>query len=150
MEGFPTDIDKSILKESPTDFASSLKNDTSMKFDLSMLQEMSSNIDIAVSNEIQKNLDISNSKTAVDSSIDAEAVYNYEVKTNPDGTQYAVIKGFRDNYVDYFAKEYFIEFPKQLGGAKVTAFAPYAFQNIPLGKYGHIQIAPDIDLIGAG
>ncbi len=149
LDEFPTDIDKSILKESPTDFASSLKNDTSMKFDLSMLQEMSSNIDIAVSNEIQKNLDISNSKTAVDSSIDAEAVYNYEVKTNPDGTQYAVIKGFRDNYVHYFAKEYFIEFPKQLGGAKVTAFAPYAFQNIPLGKYGHIQIAPDIDFIGA-
>lgn len=94
---------------------------------------------------------MSNAKTTAASIIKEDSLYDYEIKTNADGSQYAVIKGFRDYNAAHLTKDWNTEFPKELGGAVVTAFAPYAFQNIPLGNYscGKLRISPDIVSIGA-
>lgn len=93
------------------------------------------------------------SELTLDSASDSasEMLYDYEIKTSADGSQYAVIKGFRDDNAAHPTLDWNAVFPKELGGVAVTAFAPYAFQNIPLGNYsyGKLRIAPDIVSIGA-
>ena len=93
------------------------------------------------------------SELTLDSASDSasEMLYDYEIKTSADGSQYAVIKGFRDDNAAPPTLDWNAVFPKELGGVAVTAFAPYAFQNIPLGNYsyGKLRISPDIVSIGA-
>lgn len=80
---------------------------------------------------------------------EAEKLYDYEIKTRADGSQYAVINGFCEDYAERFSMKWNIVFPEQLGGAVVTEFAPYAFQNVPLGNYGqHLWLSPNIVSIG--
>lgn len=80
---------------------------------------------------------------------EAEKLYDYEIKTSADGSQYAVINGFCADYAEYLSMKWNIVFPEQLGGAVVTEFAPYAFQNVPLGNYGqHLRLSPNIVSIG--
>ena len=76
------------------------------------------------------------SELTLDSASDSasEMLYDYEIKTSADGSQYAVIKGFRDDNAAHPTLNWNAVFPKELGGVAVTAFAPYAFQNIPLGN----------------
>lgn len=95
-------------------------------------------------------------QTSVSESIPApgltsESLYDYEIKTRADGSQYAIIQGFRDDAAALLASGWDAAFPKKLGGAVVTAFAPGAFQNIPLGNYsyGNLRISADIESIGA-
>jgi len=96
---------------------------------------------------------VQESELTLDSASDSasEMLYDYEIKTSADGSQYAVIKGFRDDNATCSTSDWNAVFPKELGGVAVTAFAPYAFQNIPLGNYsyGKLRISPDIVSIGA-
>lgn len=81
-----------------------------------------------------------------------QELYQYEVKTRADGSSYAVITGFCENYEELIQPRWEIDFPEQLGGAVVTAFAPNAFQNIPLGDYSYgqrLKFSPNIVSIGA-
>jgi hypothetical protein len=78
-----------------------------------------------------------------------EKLYDYEVKTRTDGSSYAVITGFHEDYAEIFQPRWEIVFPEQLGGAVVTEFAPNAFQNIPLGNYSsRLKISPNIVSVG--
>ncbi len=88
----------------------------------------------------------------------AEMYYDYEIKTGENGSCYAVIKGFREEYrkdIDetlhgLIGNSWNISFPEKLGGAKVMGFAANAFQNVPLGDYsGHLQLSGDIVFVGA-
>jgi len=99
------------------------------------------------------NIDASDSETETkleaESDPEAEKLYDYEIKTSTDGSQYAVINGFCEDYAEHFSMKWNIVFPEQLGGFVVTEFAPYAFQNVPLGNYGqHLWISPNIVSIG--
>ena len=49
-----------------------------------------------------------------------EKIYAYEVRTCADGSAYAVITGFCEDYEEYFDPGWEIVFPETLGGAVVT------------------------------
>ena len=75
---------------------------------------------------------VQESELTLDSASDSasEMLYDYEIKTSADGSQYAVIKGFRDDNATCSTSDWNAVFPKELGGVAVTAFAPYAFRRI--------------------
>lgn len=86
------------------------------------------------------------------SDLQTQELYQYEIKTHSDGSSYAVITGFCENYAELFQPIWEITFPEQLGGAVVTEFAPNAFQNIPLGDYSYgrrLKFSSNIVSIGA-
>ncbi len=81
-----------------------------------------------------------------------EKIYAYEVRTCADGSAYAVITGFCEDYEEYFDPGWEIVFPETLGGAVVTEIAPDAFRDIPLGDHSRrlrLQFPTDIVSIGA-
>lgn len=101
------------------------------------------------------NIDASESETKTEtktekaSDPEAEKLYDYEIRTSADGIPYAVINGFCEDYAEHISMKWNIVFPERLGGAVVTEFAPYAFQNVPLGNYGqHLRLSPNIVSIG--
>lgn len=95
---------------------------------------------------------VTDTETDTQSDPQTQELYQYEVKTRADGSSYAVITGFCENYEELIQPRWEIDFPEQLGGAVVTAFAPNAFQNIPLGDYSYgqrLKFSPNIVSIGA-
>lgn len=95
---------------------------------------------------------VTDTDTDTQSDPQTQELYQYEVKTRADGSSYAVITGFCEDYAELFQPMWEITFPEQLGGAVVTEFAPNAFQNIPLGDYSYgrrLKFSPDIVSIGA-
>ena len=98
-----------------------------------------------------QNIQTSESKSVPAPELTSESLYDYEIKTRADGSQYAIIQGFRNDDATLIPPGWDAAFPKELGGAVVTAFAPNAFQNIPLGNYsyGKLRISADIESIGA-
>ena len=97
-----------------------------------------------------QNIQTSESKSVPAPELTSESLYDYEIKTRADGSQYAIIQGFRNDDATLIPPGWDAAFPKELGGAVVTAFAPNAFQNIPLGNYsyGKLRISADIVSIG--
>ena len=97
-----------------------------------------------------QNIQTSESKSVPAPELTSESLYDYEIKTRADGSQYAIIQGFRNDDATLIPPGWDAAFPKELGGAVVTAFAPNAFQNIPLGNYsyGNLRISADIVSIG--
>ena len=98
-----------------------------------------------------QNIRTSEPKSVPAPELTSESLYDYEIKTRADGSQYAIIQGFRNDDAAFIPPGWDAAFPKELGGAVVTAFAPGAFQNIPLGNYsyGNLRISADIESIGA-
>lgn len=97
-----------------------------------------------------QNIRTSEPKSVPAPELTSESLYDYEIKTRADGSQYAIIQGFRNDDATLIPPGWDAAFPKELGGAVVTAFAPNAFQNIPLGNYsyGKLRISADIVSIG--
>lgn len=86
-----------------------------------------------------------------------EDLFDYEIRKDDQGREYAVIKGFREEYRQDFAKpmrhlfvnQQVVCFPRQLEGVEVKEFAPHAFENIKLNeKSDSLLLNSGITLVG--
>lgn len=86
-----------------------------------------------------------------------ENLYEYEIKTDENGAQYAVLRGFKEEYEADFKDKlrcltkdtWKISFPERLDGIPVKEISAYAFQNINLGSYSSsLELSSNLQLIG--
>ena len=68
-----------------------------------------------------QNIRTSEPKSVPAPELTSESLYDYEIKTRADGSQYAIIQGFRNDDAAFIPPGWDAAFPKELGGAVVLS-----------------------------